>query len=499
MLTQLSAIAYVSLALCAAYLLTSSSANERWYRPGFVFWFGSVAVLFLLINAKGFALIALAALLLFLIPRSLEQKLPFLILVFLSVPVAMSAPIPFPGINYLITTNFQILIGILIAAPALIGGQKSNGVQSVSSGWSTRCMIAYFVVITVLMFRVLPLTSALRFGAEAILGTLLMYLLILRFADSERILEQTLAAMYVAAAILACIALMTQVKHWNFYSLVDTDARVFKSAEVRYGFLRTGATINSALLGFVEAIGLVLLLRHREISGRFPKFGWLVTLLLAMGYAVSLSRGAWLAGLVALGAYYFLRSRLSSSILVILGIVCAGFLTFLVFSGDGFSENLDPFQTFDYRKQLFVASWDQFQSAPLFGNPFYLDSGRFDALVQGEGIVDVVSVYLQIVLQFGLVGLLLFVAPFLIALAGILRVRGRELSLQSRTLVAALGAFVLGYLTLIITVSDVSLITDFGVILAALAASAVAGVNSRLAANHNEQPLPLLHRYPKRL
>lgn len=496
MQAQLSAIAYVSLALCAAYFLTRTTTSERWYRSGFAFWLGSVAVMFSLQGLKGFSLIALAALLLFLKPRPPEEKLPFLMLVFVAVPVAITTEIPFPGINYLLRADFQILIGMLAVAPALLSGPRPDRAGSPLTGWSTLFMCAYFVLTTLLMLRVLPLTAGLRFGAEALLGTLLIYLFILRYAVSQKVLEQSLAALYVTAVILACIAVMTQVKHWNFYSLVDTDVRIFKAGEVRYGLLRTGATVNYALLGLMETIGFVLLLRHRDISGHFPRYGWLIGLLLTTGLAVSLSRGAWLAGLVAFLAYFMLKSRLSSSIIAILGITCAAAVAFVVFAGDGFSDSLDPFQTFNYRKQLFAASWEQFLSAPFLGNPFYLESGRFDDLVQGEGIIDIVSVYLQIVLQFGVAGLTLFMMPFLIALGGILRARSRDLSLQSRSLVAALGAFVLGYLTLILTVSDVSLITDFGVILAALAASAVAGVNSR--PKHHEQSLPLQHDSPKR-
>ncbi|MDP1699406.1 MAG: O-antigen ligase family protein [Aestuariivirga sp.] len=496
MQAQLSAIAFVAVALSAAYFLTRSIANERWHNAGFVLWFVSAAILFLLLGSKEFSLIVLVALLVFLTPRPPEQKLPFLVLIFFAVPVAIKAAIPFPAINYLFNVDFQVLIGMVAVAPALIGGQRPERTIPQSIGWGTIFMLAYFTATTLLMFRVLPFTATLRFGVEAILGVFLIYLLILRFAVSESVLERTMTALYTATVILACIALMSQLKRWNLYSLLDTDARIFKAAQVRYGILRTDTTVNSVLFGFIEAVGIVLLLRRKQIWGTLPKYGWLMGLLLTMGFIVSMSRGAWLAGFVAISAYFLLNSRLSSSVIVAIVMSSVVCLAYLVFSGAGISQDLDPFQTFDYRKQLYAASWDQFHSAPFLGNPFYLNSGRFDELVQGEGIVDVVSVYLQMALQFGLVGLVLYVAPFLISLVGILRLRTRTVDLKSRTLIASLGAFILGYLALISTVSGVNLIIHFGFILVALANAAIVVANQQLETPVNSETEKLFPAQP---
>lgn len=490
MQAQLAAIAYVSVALAAAYVLTRSVTNERWYRLGLTLWCVSVAVMFGFLGAKGLTLITLAALLVIMTPRPPEQKLPFLILIICAIPVTVKASIPFPAINYLIAVDFPVLVGMLLVAPLFIAGRKDR-VQLLPVGWGGYFMGAYIAVTTLLMFRVLPVTATARFGVEAVLGIFIIYLFIARFANSVSILEKALAAIYITAVILACIALMTQLKHWNFYSLVDTDFRIFKAGEVRYGFLRTNTTINSVLFGFIESLGIVLLLRQRQLAGRLPKYGRLMAFLLAMGFFVSMSRGAWLAGLVAIGAYFLLKSRLSNSLNAIIILSCAIVLSFAVFTGGGVSEELDPFQTIDYRRQLFIASWDQFLSAPFLGNPFFLESGRFDELVQGEGIVDVVSVYLGVVLQFGLVGLLLYIAPFLTAFQGILRLRNKTdaTDVKTRTLLASLGAFILGYLTMIATTSNTSLVNHYGIILVALGSAAVVVTTRRLSIRPRETPL----------
>ncbi len=488
MQAQISAIVYVFSALLLAVFLTRTAANEPWYRSALMMWFASTAVIFSFLYTREISLLLLGTLLLFLTPRPVEQKLPFCLLVFCAIPTSVAAPVPFPFINYLINADFQLLVGLLLVLPVLLSGQRPEKTKAQGMGSVDYFVYGYFIFTTLLMIRVLPFTSVIRFGAEAVLGTVLVYVLIKRVAISETVMERALQALYVATVVMACIALLSQIKHWNFYGLLAFDARIIKVAEVRYGIMRTSTTMIPVLFGFLEALGIILLLRQKDITGRLPSFGRLIGLLLVMGVIVSMSRGAWLASVVSMGSYLLLRSRLSSSNIVLILAVSSAFLVFSLLSADSFSTDLDPFGSFNYRKELFIASWDQFQAAPFIGDPFYLESGRFDELIQGESIVDVVSVYLQIVLQFGLIGLLLYVMPFLIALGGVLRLRNfsTEMDQQTRTLIAALGAFLLGYLVMIFTVSTTSLVIHYGVIFVGLANAAVIGVNLRIVAHRNQ-------------
>jgi hypothetical protein len=477
MLSQFTAIAYVWIALGMAYFLLRDESTGPWFRNGIVAWILSVAIIFTFRGSMGLSLLLLTPLILLLAPRPTVQKLPFCLLIFSAVPPFINAPIPFPAINYLISADFQLLVGLLVVLPALVSGEP-NEYKLRPLGWATFLMILYIIVSTLLMFRVLPFTATVRFGAEAVLSFLLIYLLILHSAISAPVMERAIKAIYVMAIVAACIALLTQIKHWNFYSHADTEGRFFKAGEIRYGFLRTSATTIPALFGFFEAIGIILLLRQRELAARLPRYWWIIAPLLGFGFFVSLSRGAWLAGFVALGSYFLFKSRVRSPVIVFIIVIFSIALGYFTFSGGEFSSDLDPYQTFDYRKQLFITSWDQFLSAPLLGNSHYLDSGRFDELFQGEGIVDVVSVYLGLALQFGAVGLLLYLAPFLITLGGILKLRNTVgLDPRTATLFASLGGFLLGYLALISTVSGVSLVVHYGFILVGLANAAVIGHN----------------------
>jgi O-antigen ligase len=489
MQTQISAIAYVSAALLLGMLLTRSATSEPWYKAAFLTWFLSVVVAFTFSETREVVLIFLGAILLFLNPRSGEQKLPFVLLIFCAIPTSVAASVPFPFINYLLNADFQLMIGLLIILPILISGQKPLAVGERTTNIVDFFFLSYFALTTCLMIRVLPFTSVVRLAVETFFGVVLIYFLIRRFATSEKVLEDATTSLFVLAVILACIGLVSQIKHWNFYGLLAYDARFFKASEVRYGIMRTSATLIPVLFGFFQAVGIVLLLRQRELLGRLPKFGAAIGFLLAIGLVMSMSRGAWLAATVSIGSYILLKSRMSSSSIVGVLVFFAAVLVFFFFTLENFSTDLDPFETFNYRRQLFIASWDQIQSAPLIGDPLYMYSGRFNELYQGEGIVDVVSVYLLIVLQFGIIGLVLYVLAFLFALRGILKLRSvpEGLSQKNKTLIASLGAFLLGYMVLILTVSNTSLVINCGIVLLGLANAACVTLNLGIEKHRNQK------------
>jgi len=64
--------------------------------------------------------------------------------------------------------------------------------------------------------------------------------------------------------------------------------------------------------------------------------------------------------------------------------------------------------TVSYRELLLKVSLEQIRDFPLFGSTYYLAAPRMQVLIQGEGIIDIVNTYLEIALQFGYLGLLLF-------------------------------------------------------------------------------------------
>jgi O-antigen ligase len=109
-----------------------------------------------------------------------------------------------------------------------------------------------------------------------------------------------------------------------------------------------------------------------------------------------------------------------------------------------------------YRSALFENALIVIERNPLFGSSAFLEEPEMLRMVQGQGIIDVVNTYLQIALEFGLIGLILFVLFFFIVGAKLV-----GLSLRSgRGAVNYTGmlAILLSMLFTIATVSSVSVI-----------------------------------------
>jgi O-antigen ligase len=88
-----------------------------------------------------------------------------------------------------------------------------------------------------------------------------------------------------------------------------------------------------------------------------------------------------------------------------------------------------------YRQRLAELSWQLIQQHPLLGNPFVLT--QMEELRQGQGIIDLVNSYASIALLYGLAGLALFLAVFVIGMVGAYRASRRWADDHD---VAALGA-----------------------------------------------------------
>jgi len=105
--------------------------------------------------------------------------------------------------------------------------------------------------------------------------------------------------------------------------------------------------------------------------------------------------------------FYFVKFSQTKKILCVAG----GGILLVAEMAFGLSSMLvyeDQYGTFDYRSELYKASWEYMKIYPIFGQQFYLDTGFFNHLVTGLGIIDVVSAYLGVALQYGYVGLLIY-------------------------------------------------------------------------------------------
>lgn len=149
--------------------------------------------------------------------------------------------------------------------------------------------------------------------------------------------------------------------------------------------------------------------------------------LLFAGLISPLSRGPWIGAAVLVFVYIatgpFAIKRLSmltiSALMVIplLGYIPGGdkVINLLPFVGKTETENID------YRAKLLDQAVIVFNRYPMLGSVDYRDQLADLGMKQGEGIVDVVNSYLDVVLEHGLVGLILFLGFFWLILLNIHR------------------------------------------------------------------------------
>jgi O-antigen ligase len=113
-----------------------------------------------------------------------------------------------------------------------------------------------------------------------------------------------------------------------------------------------------------------------------------------------------------------------------------------------------------YRQRLFDTALLVIQRNPLLGSFDYRHAPEMQAMIQGEGIIDIVNTYIGIALSFGLIGLALFVAFFVTVLFGIRKAMHAYPNKddEARRLGRALFATLAGILVTIVTVSSITVI-----------------------------------------
>jgi O-antigen ligase len=250
---------------------------------------------------------------------------------------------------------------------------------------------------------------------------------------------------------------------WDFYRLWD----FWTAREFRGGFLRIQLTTNTASLCTMLAMALAAFELVRSKESRFGLESWGIRGLIAFAVFVTGNRGGLIQLIMTFAAFSALshlgaRTRslmITAGVIVLIGVATS-------FQSIDWSR-FDERGTFQYRADLISASLRQISEAPLFGRRDYLDLGHFDHLRQfhiaSDDFVDVVIYYLQIALEFGLVGL----APFVFAYFSVLIALYRRLDapglddVERRQRIATISMLA-PYLFVIATTSNVSLLPMLG-------------------------------------
>ncbi|MBY0420714.1 MAG: O-antigen ligase family protein [Parvularculaceae bacterium] len=440
-------------------------------------WACSAAVAFAVANTA-IVFVVFAVLLLTLAPSNAGDRTRFFLATFFAIPDLYTVRIPFPGLNYLVDLDFVSICALIVLAPAAIksiGKPKPKGLALLDT-----LVAVYIVVNAALALRDIAFTSAIRTGVTDALAIWLPYFCLTRTIRSPDDLRATLLALLQGLAALAVIGLISAAEKWNYYAHLMPGSLNYKFfSDFRFGILRIAATMNGPPLGVLMGVGAALTLqqfaRKRApvlvLAGMFAVFSFVC---FATG-----SRGGWAGAAAAL--VVFAGATLASPGLRKFSLVSGGLASFAVAIAltTGQASVDDQFGTFSYRQKLMQVGMEQVGKAPLFGVPNVTELPEFQPLRQGEGIVDLVNMYLQISLYKGLIGLAVFLLPIVVAAGLGLRALARTDAerrdpaiRQFRSDAAVSLALTLGMLVMAFTTSHTKLMFVIFFLAAALSAAA---------------------------
>ena len=402
--------------------------------------------------------------------------------------------LPF-GINYLFTFSFAILLGLVLGVPSLFTRRQ----QPLGSGAAGIEGLALFIFVAafLLSFRGLNFTSGLREGTVWLMLTALPFYGVTRGLRTTEDVERVVRAFVIALVVMAAIGFGTAVIRWSIYT--SAEARLFAPFPFGYlfraGLMRSGGTLASSPISF----GTMMTMGTLLVVGLNPVLRprWRLAVLFGaclLGLIGSVSRGPMVALVIGLVVYQLTRPKAAGKVAGFAVSSLAVLVPFFALTPFGRSlYALLPFvgteqaENIDYRTQLIEAGLAVFRRQPLLGSPDYQSEPEMQALVQGQGIIDMVNSYLYLGLLYGV-----FVAGAFALVIGLTSFRMfrlvRRLPLSSpegerlRHLGAGMLAALVAYGLTIATTSYFNIIPMLGWVMIALCVAYIRTARSWLEA-----------------
>ena len=422
-----------ALGLLVCRWVLAGSSLSRAFNQRAVYWLLATSLAFLIANF--WVLLAVLALLFILAARKDENPVSLYLMFILCLPphaVDTGSIGPIENLMEMSTNRMLSLVILLPLAIKLIFERLSPapGQQFVAHKRLYRVtdtIVVLFAIYQISMY--IPLDSATHVMRRSFLITidfLLPYFVISRFCTTRERIMDSLGAILIAGMILSIVATFEHAKGWLLYETIHSYwdlPPTFTVFLLRDDVLRAvGPVGHSLVLGHLLVICLGLAgIFLRQLSK--PRSLALFAILL-MGMYSTVSRGPWVAGAIVLLMMGVFHPRAGRYYLSLVGI---GALVVGAIAVSPWAEkvvNLLPFvgntdqSTVDYRQQLLETTFFLVGQNPLFGSVTVLE--QMEHLRQGQGIIDLVNVYADIALTFGLIGLTFFVLFFVTAMGSAL-------------------------------------------------------------------------------
>ena len=390
----------------------------------------------------------------------------FLLLLLALPPIAFTLG-GLEGLNYILRLeHVRALSIVLFTIPALrlMMRRRTAGEPSM------RVIDAVVLVIQLwdiaLAARYASLTGLFRSIVEAFYDILVPYYVITRTLRTPARVREAAWHLMLGCMFVACIAYMESLVQRNLYGGLQWIYGVRWESTVdlmRGGFLRVEATTPQPIvLAFVLMFGIGL---WSWLKGDVPRTKWLF-----LGYAIlaaalvsTWSRGPWLGAGVLVAALALQRWLPPKAFAVVTLLGLLGAVVLKASGGDAvvmsaltavFGHNERDLATITYRRELLDASLAMIKQSPWVGVPNY--EAALQGFKQGEGLIDLVNTYVVIMINAGVIGLVLFLFPYVYLVGNLLRLRSRERPESKAVLGKFAPAFIATILAMLFTIFTTS-------------------------------------------
>jgi O-antigen ligase len=338
------------------------------------------------------------------------------------IPAGVGLPIPGVIVNQIFDLDGYRILSIAVLVPAAVRIRAAISRESREFTSMDVLLLAYCALQLVLFSPYESGTNTIRRAILLSIDVVGLYYVVSRLCTSRRLIEDAMASFCLVCAIYAPLAVFEALKGYLLYWGIGVrwGSEIPFAWLFREGVLRAQVSAgHSIMLGYMLAIAFVFwLYLSSRLQSNFVRI--VVPVILWGGLIATYARAPWVVGVAGFYAFAALRPR-GLIRLVKISIVSALLAGAVLVSpvGERVIDSL-PFvgsigeSSVSYREQLAEASWKLFQKNPYFGDPFVLKS--LEDLRQGQGIIDLVNTYAGIALFYGLVGLSLFLAFFLVGL-----------------------------------------------------------------------------------
>lgn len=407
----------------------------------------------------------------------------------------------------ILPVDIFMLLSICVMVPAALRMQRTHDRPEPSNlRWIDLALLGYGVLNSFQYLQAegvgrvlypITFTDSIRRVIIFVLIAYVPYFVTSRSNANRRSIIDSIATYCLSCILLSSIAIFESLKSWLLYSEMPSrlGANSYLAEYLERGHsLRAMASSGHPLtLATILAIAcpLWLYLQPHVYSSRARK---ITSILLIGGLFVTYSRGPWIGAAMACLAYVALRPRALSTIFKsAIGILCVGALLSLTPIGQKVI-NLMPFfggqvdvGTLTYRERLLDRTETIIAQHPLIGDSRGLL--QLEDLRQGEGIIDLVNVYIQVLLNDGCIGLALFFGYSLLCIVKANQIR-RRLSETDPDLARLGAALIASLVGLYVTMAGGSLGNSERMyyVIGALVAAYVAMANQLAPTPFDQQP-----------